>query len=68
MGSLHEARAGHGKYLAAMAKEEQIQREVFFHEHLPTMFPGVHYCYKTHVERMLETEIVELKPIKEEEE
>mmetsp|Transcript_46366 Transcript_46366/g.68440 ORF Transcript_46366/g.68440 Transcript_46366/m.68440 type:complete len:357 (+) Transcript_46366:414-1484(+) len=54
LGMMQQRRADCSKF--NNYKEEMIRREVFYHQHLPIMFPGVKYDYKEDVENMIHLE------------
>jgi 2-polyprenyl-6-methoxyphenol hydroxylase-like FAD-dependent oxidoreductase len=62
-GQMQQKRAENKKY--NQVKEEKIKRDVFYHETLLTMLPGVKHDYKEELIKALEAE--PLLPIAEEE-
>jgi 2-polyprenyl-6-methoxyphenol hydroxylase-like FAD-dependent oxidoreductase len=65
MGDMQQKRAENARYNEV--KEELIRRDVFFHETMPTILPGVSYDYRRVVTKVLEEESVNLLPLPEEE-
>jgi 2-polyprenyl-6-methoxyphenol hydroxylase-like FAD-dependent oxidoreductase len=63
LGTMQQKRANCSKY--DKVKEELIQRDIFFHEHLPDLFLGALHDYNDDLETMLQSETCMLPVLEE---